>query len=194
MGIDHVEISTLTDQGLAIYCVADDAGLLAVFGLKTTLRKEAKGVIQELQARQINVHVVSGDGTKAVEAVASDLGIPATQVASKQTPEGKQAYIRRLQETGKVVLFCGDGTNDAVAITEAAVGVQVESSSDVTRATADVVLLGNLKGVPLLSISPRLPSTALCSISSGLRFITSSPSSLPVELLFACASRRRTPG
>merc|ERR1712151_1215212 len=88
--IDHVEISTLTDQGLAIYCVADDAGLLAVFGLKTTLRKEAKGVIQELQARQINVHVVSGDGTKAVEAVASDLGIPATQVASKQTPEGKQ--------------------------------------------------------------------------------------------------------
>merc|ERR1711939_312090 len=134
-GASPLQLSNLKSiQGLAIYCVADDAGLLAVFGLKTTLRKEAKGVIQELQARQINVHVVSGDGTKAVEAVASDLGIPATQVASKQTPEGKQAYIRRLQETGKVVLFCGDGTNDAVAITEAAVGVQVESSSDVTRA------------------------------------------------------------
>lgn len=152
--IDHVEVSTLANQGLAIYCVANDAGLLAVFGLKTTLREEAKGVIQELQARQINVHIVSGDGTKAVEAVASDLGIPVTQVASKQNPEGKQNYIRRLKEAGKVVLFCGDGTNDAVAVTEAAVGVQVESSSDVTRATADVVLLGNLKGVPqLLDIS-----------------------------------------
>lgn len=152
--IDHVEVSTLADQGLALYCVADDAGLLAVFGLRTTLRKEAKGVVQDLQARQINVHVVSGDGTKAVEAVASDLGIPVTQVASKQTPEGKQNYIRRLKEAGKVVLFCGDGTNDAVAVTEAAVGVQIESSSDVTRATADVVLLGNLKGVSqLLDIS-----------------------------------------
>lgn len=152
--IAHVEVSTLSNQGLAIYCVANDAGLIAVFGLQTTLRKEAKAVIRELQARQINVHIVSGDGTKAVEAVASDLGIPATQVASKQSPEGKQNYIRRLKEAGKVVLFCGDGTNDAVAVTEAAVGVQIESSSDVTRATADVVLLGNLKGVPqLLDIS-----------------------------------------
>ena len=145
--IDHVEVSTFADQGLAIYCVADGAGLLAVFGLRTSLRKEAKGVIQELQARQINVHVVSGDGPKAVETVASELGIPASQAASRQSPEGKQNYIRRLKDAGKIVLFCGDGTNDAVAVTEATIGVQIESSSDVTRATADVVLLGNLKGV-----------------------------------------------
>jgi len=152
--IDHVEVSAFADHGLAMYCVADAGGLLAVFGLRTTLRKEAKGVIRELQARQINVHVVSGDGTKAVEAVASELEIPASQAASRQSPEGKQHYIRRLKEAGKVVLFCGDGTNDAVAVTEAAVGVQIESSSDVTRATADVVLLGNLKGVlQLIDIS-----------------------------------------
>lgn len=152
--IDHAEVSTLSDQGLTIYCVADNAGLLAVFGLRTTLRKEARSVIQELQARQIHVHIVSGDGKKAVEAVASDLGIPPSQNASKQSPEGKQNYIRRLKEAGKVVLFCGDGTNDAVAVTEATVGVQIESSSDVTRATADVVLLGNLNGVlQLIDIS-----------------------------------------
>lgn len=145
--IDHADFSIFSDRGLAVYCVADSAGLLAVFGLRTSLRTEAKGVVRELQARRINVHIVSGDGPRAVEAVASELEVPASQAVSRQSPEGKQSYIRRLQDAGKVVLFCGDGTNDAVAVTEAAVGVQIESSSGVTRATADVVLLGNLKGV-----------------------------------------------
>jgi Cu2+-exporting ATPase len=48
---------------------------------------------------------------------------------------------------GKVVLFCGDGTNDAVAIAQANVGVQIGSSSDITRATADVILLSGLEGI-----------------------------------------------
>lgn len=152
--IDHVEVSTLADQGFAMYCVADGVGLLAIFGLRTSLRKEANGIVRKLQARRINVYVVSGDGTQAVEAVASELGIPISQTVSKQSPEGKQHYIRRLQEASKMLLFCCDGTNDAVAVTEAAVGIQIESSSDVTRATADVILLGNLNGVlQLIDIS-----------------------------------------
>ena len=57
-------------------------------------------------------------------------------------------------EAGKVILFCGDGTNDAVAMAQANIGMQIESSSDVTRATAGVVLLNNLDGViHLLDVS-----------------------------------------
>lgn len=154
LGAQSDEVSALASKGLTMFCVGDDAGLLAVFGLRNCLRKEAKSVVQELQSRQIQVHVVSGDGTRAVEAVASELGINSSNIASKQSPENKQQYICRLKEKGRVVLFCGDGTNDAVAVAEAHVGVQIESSSDVTRATSDVVLLGNLKGVPqLLDIS-----------------------------------------
>lgn len=73
---------------------------------------------------------------------------------SRQTPQGKQDYIRALRSAGKIILFCGDGTNDAVAVVEANVGVQIESSSDITRASADVVLLGSLYGVlQLLDLS-----------------------------------------
>lgn len=152
--LDNEKVNALAAQGLAVYCVADANGLLAAFGLKTSLRKEAKAAVQNLQSRGIEVHIVSGDGTAAVEAVATDLHISSTNIASRQSPEGKQTYIRRLKQIGKVVLFCGDGSNDAVAVTEAAVGVQIESSSDVTRATADVVLLGDLRGVlDLLDIS-----------------------------------------
>ena len=51
-------------------------------------------------------------------------------------------------------MFCGDGTHDAVAVAQANVGVQIESSSEVTRATVDVVFLSNLEGVVnLLDVS-----------------------------------------
>lgn len=69
-------VSKVLDQGLAIYCVADADGLLAIFGLRTILRKEAKHVVEKRRRRDINVHIVSGDGTKAVETLARELEVP----------------------------------------------------------------------------------------------------------------------
>jgi Cd2+-exporting ATPase len=135
-------------------CVTVGGHLAAVLGLKSQLREGAAAVIQDLHRRQISVHIVSGDARKVVEGVAGDLGIPQQNVASERTPAQKQDYVRELMEAGKITLFCGDGTNDAVAVAQANVGVQIESSSDVTRATADVILLRNLDGVVnLLDVS-----------------------------------------
>jgi Cu2+-exporting ATPase len=56
-------------------------------------------------------------------------------------------------DEGKYVLFCGDGTNDAVAVAQANVGVQISdagSASAVTQSAADVILLSGLSGLPLL--------------------------------------------
>jgi Cu2+-exporting ATPase len=54
---------------------------------------------------------------------------------------------------GKCVMFIGDGTNDAVAVTQADIGIQlgsVLSASDITRQAADAVLLNGLEGIPFL--------------------------------------------
>ncbi|KIW92746.1 copper-translocating P-type ATPase [Cladophialophora bantiana CBS 173.52] len=141
-------------QGLTMLCVMVDGELGAIFGLKSQLREGATAVIRELHRRKIAVHIVSGDGRRVVEGVAADLDIPMENVAAERTPAQKQEYVRQLMDAGKTTLFCGDGTNDAVAVAQADVGVQIESSSDVTRATADVVLLRNLDGVVnLLDVS-----------------------------------------
>ncbi|EFE32649.1 copper-transporting ATPase, putative [Trichophyton benhamiae CBS 112371] len=146
----HPDVSRLITGGMSTLCITRNDTLIAVFGLKNNPRPESARVIQKLQSRGLSVHVVSGDETKAVEEIASAVGIPTAHIAARQTPSDKQAYVTRLMEQGKTVLFCGDGTNDAVAITQADVGVQIGSSSDVSRATADVVLLGGLEGVVVL--------------------------------------------
>ena len=148
------EVLELMERGMTILGVSIHSELIAVYGLKSMLRDEATAVVQDLHRRKVTCHIVSGDGSKVVEDVAQIVGIEQHNVASRQTPSSKKEYVKMLMDQGKIVLFCGDGTNDAVAVAQAHTGVQIGSTSDITRATADVVLMGGLDGIPtLLDIS-----------------------------------------
>jgi Cu2+-exporting ATPase len=154
--VDHLDVvSRLLSQGLTTLCVTRDDEVIALFGLRSTIRPEAVAVVKELQSRNINVHLVSGDEGLAVAEVARTLGITPDYVAAHQTPPEKRDYVKRLIDGStfapaskakarkRTVLFCGDGTNDAIAIAQADIGVQIGSSSDLTRASADVILLSH---------------------------------------------------
>lgn len=147
-------VKLLQGEGCTILCVTLDGDLAASFGLKASCRPEAQAVISALRRRGLTCHIVSGDQPTAVSTIAASLGIEPQYTASHQSPANKQEYLDRLMAQGKKTLFVGDGTNDAVAIAAANVGVQIGSVSDVARATADVVLLGGLEGIiTLLEVS-----------------------------------------
>ncbi|KAJ9129828.1 Heavy metal translocating P-type ATPase [Coniochaeta hoffmannii] len=144
-------VTRLQDGGMTIFVVTRNTMPIAVYGLRTRLRNESAKVVAQLTRRNITVHLVSGDQRRAVETVAAQVGIP--NVASQCTPSHKRDYVATLMSEGKIVMFVGDGTNDAVAVIQADVGVQlasVLSASDVTRGAADVVLLAGLEGIPFL--------------------------------------------
>ncbi|GJC78026.1 P-type cation-transporting ATPase [Colletotrichum liriopes] len=144
-------VTRFQDAGMTILVVTRDGSPIALFGLRTHLRPEATRVIAQLARRNIAVHLVSGDQKRAVESVAAQAGIP--NVASQRTPAQKREYVASLMSEGKLVMFVGDGTNDAVAVAQADVGVQLgsaASASDVTRGAADVVLLAGLEGIPFV--------------------------------------------
>ncbi|KKF92800.1 P-type cation-transporting ATPase [Ceratocystis platani] len=144
---------TFLDQGLTILLITRDSTPVALFGLRTRIRPEAFNVVSDLKRRGITVHLVSGDQRRAVAAIASSVGIDNTNAVAQYTPDQKQAYVASLMEKNKYVLFCGDGTNDAVAVAQANIGAQISdsvASSDVTSGAADVVLLSGLNGIPFL--------------------------------------------
>ena len=150
-------VSAQLSAGMTLLLVTSNSNPVALFSLRTSLRPEAAAVVSSLTARRIAVHIVSGDQTQAVNAIASLVGVSPENVAAQRTPAQKRDYVASLMARGKNVLFCGDGTNDAVAVAQANVGVQLSggqgeavSASDVTRGAADVVLLSGLNGIPFL--------------------------------------------
>lgn len=142
----HVEglplVQSFLSRGLTVFCVSDGDELLAVFGLEDSLRPDASTVVSELRRRGIAVSIVSGDDSGAVNSVAAELGLSAAHVRSRCNPADKQQYIKDLIGRGdRVVLFCGDGTNDAVALAEATIGVHMNEGTDVAQSAADAVLV-----------------------------------------------------
>ncbi|XXG98119.1 hypothetical protein Hte_004439 [Hypoxylon texense] len=144
-------VRAVLSQGHTAFCVTVGPELQAVYGLADTIRADAASTVAELQKRNIAVSMLSGDDDGAVRAVASAVGIPPENTKSRCSPSDKRAYIQELlaanqsgtdgQKKQPVVVFVGDGTNDAVALAQATIGVHVNSGTDVAQSAADVVLM-----------------------------------------------------
>ncbi|KAF2110678.1 E1-E2 ATPase-domain-containing protein [Lophiotrema nucula] len=131
----------ILDSQHTLLCVTIAGVLHATFRLQDRPRHNAGEVVELLKSRGIAVHMISGDSEGAVTEIAHSLGIPKSYTRARQLPADKQAYIRTLQENGGCVIFCGDGTNDSIAIKQADVGVTINHGSDVAKSASDVVFM-----------------------------------------------------
>ena len=139
---DLPEVRSLLRNGLTVFGVTMEDKPLAVFGLSDSIRPETKFVLAELKKRKIAVSVVSGDDAGATENLTTQLEIPLSNVKSRCTPAEKQEYLKNLAtQIHRNTIFCGDGTNDAVALAQADIGVHVSNGSEVAQTAADVVLV-----------------------------------------------------
>jgi Cd2+-exporting ATPase len=139
---DHPQVKHILSQGVTVLCVLINDKVHAVFGLDDSLRLEAISLVKSLRARGIAVSIVSGDNKGAVHKVATKLGIPWPHTRSGFSPTDKQKYVKEIMQSSRgAVLFCGDGTNDAVALAQATIGVHINEGTDVAQSAADVVLV-----------------------------------------------------
>jgi Cd2+-exporting ATPase len=143
LGIEgHPQVQPILSQGFTVLCVVIDDKVHAVFGLEDSLRPEARSLVSSLRARGIAVSIVSGDNEGAVHKFASQLSIPWIHTRARCSPADKQKYVKEtMQNSRGAVLFCGDGTNDAVALAQATIGVHVNEGTDIAQGAADVVLV-----------------------------------------------------
>jgi Cu+-exporting ATPase len=133
-------------EGRAPVFVAVDGRLAGVFSVADRLRDEARAVVAALQARGVTVAMMTGDAAPVARAVAGALGI--TDVEAELMPEEKAAAVARLRARLGPVAFCGDGINDAPALSAADTGIAVGGGTDVAIESADIVLrAGGVLGV-----------------------------------------------
>ncbi|KAF7190570.1 P-type cation-transporting ATPase [Pseudocercospora fuligena] len=136
------EVQAMRARNLTVACFATSDEPRAIFGLKDSLRADAPSVIPKLLAKDITLFLLSGDEEGAVSEVASELGIPSSNVKARCSPQDKQSYIQNLTEDNRnVVVFCGDGSNDAAALAQATIGVHMSTGTDIARSASDAVLM-----------------------------------------------------
>lgn len=133
----HTLIQPMLANGYTVFCFSIDGVFKAAYSLEDELRPDAATTVEALKKRNITVHLVSGDDDGAVQACANKLGIPTSNVVSRSSPASKGDYVKNLNS----VIFCGDGTNDAVALAQATIGVHINQGADVAQSAADVVLV-----------------------------------------------------
>ena len=105
------------------------------------LRPTSVDAVRQLKAMKIDVSLLTGDSRTVAKEIARQLGI--SDVHSELLPDQKAAFIAEQVRKGHTVAMLGDGINDALALSEATVGIAMGAGTDVARESADVVLIGN---------------------------------------------------
>ncbi len=160
VGLDAAA-EALEARGLTVIWIAETAGprLLGAMALGDKIKPGAKAAVAHLHQAGIRTAILSGDNTRAVEAVAKTLGIdlvraevlPADKAEAVAALRGERG-TGRTGRTGRTVAMVGDGVNDAPALAAADVGIAMGEGSDVAMHTA---------GITLLRGDPRLVGAAI---------------------------------
>ena len=93
--------------------------------------------------------VFVGDDIDRLDDAALTEAVGPAMLMVRLTPNQKRRVIETLRRKGHVVGFLGDGVNDALALREADVGISFDSAVDLTRKSADCILLDKDLGVLL---------------------------------------------
>jgi Cu2+-exporting ATPase len=129
--------------------VAQGADCRGAILLQPVVRPEVPALIRRLQARGLDVHILSGDDVGPTAALAEALGIRTWQ--ARALPEDKAEVLRALRAQGRKVFLVGDGVNDALAMREATVSAAMGGGSSLAMQSAQILLHeGNLEQLDAL--------------------------------------------
>jgi Ca2+-transporting ATPase len=130
------------------------------------IRPEVRKSLEQAREAGVQVKVITGDYRKTAEAVLQRLGfslgpeniiegrllgklsskelqhrVKKVVLFARSSPEHKLKIVQALQQNGEVVAMMGDGVNDAPALKKAEIGIVVNEAAEVSKETADMVLL-----------------------------------------------------
>lgn len=153
----------LAREGKTPLFFARDGKLSGVIAVADVIKEDSPQAIRELKNLGFHVVMLTGDNENTAKAIGRRAGVD--EVIAGVRPEGKEAVIRTLQESGKVAMV-GDGINDAPALTRADMGIAIGAGADVAIDAADIVLMKSRLSDVAAAI--RLSRAALRNIHENL--------------------------
>jgi len=125
-------------QGKSVVFFGWDREVKGFIRFSEELREGVIDTMSDLKSQGIDVVMITGDNKFAAEGIASSIGV---KTKTDLLPEEK---IREIKSYSKgPCAMVGDGVNDAPALIAADIGIAMGCSTDITRESADMSLLGN---------------------------------------------------
>jgi len=121
-----------------VFLAVDDR-IVARLGFGDRLKPGVSSLIQHMQARPLDILVVSGDSQATSDQVGAMLGIRA--VRGDCPPVAKAQFIETLRREGRSVAMVGDGVNDAPALASADLSVAVFAGRQLGEEAQAVTLM-----------------------------------------------------
>lgn len=139
MGSDEEKaIKELSSDHSLLYLALDDE-LAAVICIEDPVREDAADVVEALRSEGFNnIVMMTGDRHETAEKIAELTGVD--RYISEVLPEDKALYIKEEKEKGHKVVMVGDGINDSPALSEADVGIAVNSGAAIAREISDITI------------------------------------------------------
>jgi Ca2+-transporting ATPase len=141
-----------------------------IVGIADPIREGVKESVETCEKAGVRVIMVTGDVAATAREIGRQLGIysdqdegaiitgpefaalsdeeasallPRLRVLSRARPDDKARLVSLLQAQGKVVAVTGDGTNDALALKKAQVGLSMGDGTARAKEVSDITILDN---------------------------------------------------
>lgn len=159
-------VNKYTSKGIRVITLVSDNVLMGFILIRDEVRKEAKGVLDNIKRAGIDAIMITGDDALTAKSIAMELGMldnsslvlthddlekldddeiignyKRIKVIARALPKDKSRVASVLETRGLVVGMTGDGVNDAPALKKANVGFAMGSGSEVAKEASDIVIL-----------------------------------------------------
>ncbi len=135
------KVSQISTNGGTPLVVSENGRVSGVIELQDIIKPGILERFQRLRKMGVKTVMVTGDNPLTAKYIAEKAGVD--DFIAEAKPEDKMTYIRKEQQTGKLVAMMGDGTNDAPALAQADVGVAMNSGTQAAKEAGNMVDLDN---------------------------------------------------
>jgi K+-transporting ATPase ATPase B chain len=152
-------VTSIASNGGTPLVVSENDKIIGVIELQDIIKPGILERFQRLRKMGVKTVMVTGDNPLTAKYIAEKAGVD--DFIAEAKPVDKMNYIRKEQQSGKLVAMMGDGTNDAPALAQADVGVAMNSGTSAAKEAGNMVDLDNdpTKLIEIVEIGKQLLMT-----------------------------------